>query len=65
MSSTKLRRNRKESGEVDDPVLQMLGVGRELWEQETGDRFVERLRSEEVPRLPAQKQPEAPADLSS
>jgi hypothetical protein len=27
----------------------MLGVGRELWNQESGDDFVERLRSEELP----------------
>jgi hypothetical protein len=31
-----------------DPVLAMLGVGQELWEQETGDQFVERLRSEDI-----------------
>jgi hypothetical protein len=29
-----------------DPVLAMLGVGRKMWEQEPGDRFVDRLRSE-------------------
>jgi len=33
----------------DDPVLRMLGIGKELWEQEPGDRFVERLRAEEPP----------------
>jgi hypothetical protein len=38
----------------DDPVLKMLGVGRELWEHETGDQFVERLRSEEPPADPDQ-----------
>jgi hypothetical protein len=30
-----------------DPVLLMLGVGKELWEQEPGDRFIDRLRREE------------------
>ena len=32
--------------DADDPVLLMLGVGKQLWEYESGDRFVERLRSE-------------------
>ena len=32
-----------------DPVLSMLGAGKHLWKQETGDEFVERLRSEEAP----------------
>lgn len=35
-----------------DPVLAMLGVGRQLWEGETGDSFVERLRSEDLPAPP-------------
>ena len=35
--------------EADDPVLSMLGLGKQLWEQESGDDFVERLRSEEAP----------------
>jgi hypothetical protein len=30
----------------NDPVLQMLGVGRELWQNESGDEFVERERRE-------------------
>ncbi len=34
---------------ADDPVLAMLGVGRQLWELEPGDKFVERLRSEDLP----------------
>lgn len=33
-----------------DPVLAMLGVGRHLWESESGDNFVERLRSEDLPK---------------
>ena len=44
MSETKdPRRN------ADDPVLRMLGVGEQLWTDETGDQFIERLRSEELP----------------
>jgi hypothetical protein len=27
----------------------MLGVGKQLWDRERGDRFIERLRSEEAP----------------
>jgi len=34
------------SSEAADPVLLMLGVGKRLWEVESGDAFVERLRSE-------------------
>ena len=42
----------------DDPVLAMLGVGKQLWVREQGDRFVERLRAEDTepsrrPRLDA------------
>lgn len=40
------------AGEID-PVLAMLGVGRQLWELEPGDDFVERLRSEDLPVPPA------------
>jgi len=40
------------TGETD-PVLAMLGVGRQLWELEPGDNFVERLRSEDGPVPPA------------
>ena len=32
--------------ETTDPVLLMLGVGKELWNSEPGDCFIERLRSE-------------------
>lgn len=41
--------NRDEAIGENDPVLAMLGVGRHLWEMETGDSFVERLRSEDLP----------------
>jgi hypothetical protein len=43
--------------EQDDPVLSMLGVGKHLWERESGDKFVERLRLEfEPPPAPQQKE---------
>ncbi len=42
---------------ASDPVLAMLGVGRQLWELEPGDSFVERLRSEDLPVLPASPSP--------
>ena len=35
--------------ETSDPVLLMLGIGRQLWKREPGDKFVERLRSEDDP----------------
>ena len=30
--------------DADDTLLAMLGVGKQLWESEDGDAFVERLR---------------------
>ena len=36
-----------ESPESGDSVLQMLGVGRDLWTHESGDSLVSRLRSAE------------------
>ena len=51
----------KPVGRGDDPVLSMLGVGQQLWEQEAGDPFVERLRSEDLSAPPV---PEAPASLA-
>jgi len=47
----------KPPGQTEDPVLSMLGVGRQLWEHEAGDRFVERLRSEDAPAAPRPTQP--------
>ena len=44
--------DREESTGAKDPVLAMLGVGRQLWELEPGDNFVERLRSEDLPVPP-------------
>jgi len=45
--------DRDQATGANDPVLAMLGVGRQLWEQEPGDNFVERLRSEDLPVPPA------------
>jgi len=42
----------KQNLETSDPVLLMLGVGRQLWEHEPGDRFVDRLRSEDLSASP-------------
>jgi len=47
---------------ANDPVLAMLGVGRHLWELEPGDNFVERLRSEDLPVLPAMHPSPDPAE---
>ena len=40
---------RDQRDDTDDPVLAMLGVGKQLWKKEPGDKFIERLRSEELP----------------
>ena len=58
-SSSETKRQRHEAG---DPVLLMLGVGKQLWEHEPGDSFVERLRSEDVPPPSFESQPDAPAE---
>jgi hypothetical protein len=50
-----------ERRDEDDPVLLMLGVGKQLWESESGDRFIERLRSEELTDSPASGRHEAAA----
>jgi hypothetical protein len=39
------------TGRTDDPVLALLGAGSQLWEHESGDRFVDRLRSGGALRL--------------
>jgi hypothetical protein len=44
--------------QTNDPVLSMLGVGKQLWEREPGDRFVERLRSEDLPPSPFEYRPD-------
>ncbi len=48
---TKLE-SKSEPKQQHDPVLLMVGVGKQLWEREAGDRFIERLRSEDLPPLP-------------
>ena len=48
--------------ETNDPVLLMLGVGKQLWKRESGDRFIDRLRSEDLPPLPFEGQTQAPAE---
>jgi hypothetical protein len=47
---------------ANDPVLAMLGVGRQLWQIEPGDDFVERLRSEDLPVPPAIHPSPGPAE---
>ena len=42
----------------------MLGVGQQLWERESGNQFVERLRSEEAAAPPSSGLPASSADLS-
>jgi hypothetical protein len=44
--------------ETSDPVLLMLGIGKQLWKRESGDNFVERLRSEDAPP-PFEARPDA------
>src|ERR1700680_2027771 len=46
--------------EMSDPVLLMLGIGKQLWKSEPGDSFVERLRSEDAPP-PLEGRLDAPA----
>jgi hypothetical protein len=53
-------KHKHEQSETDDPVLLMLGVGRQLWQPESGDDFVERLRSEDPPPIPPSRQPASP-----
>ena len=35
------------AGELEDPVLGMIGIGWEIWQCEPADGFVARLRSED------------------
>jgi hypothetical protein len=50
---------KKQSGRVDHPVLAMVGVGQQLWKNEAADRFVERLRSQDISAPPS---PQGTAD---
>jgi len=43
--------------DANDPVLSMLGVGQALWREESGDAFVDRLRSEDEPPKPSSLHP--------
>ena len=54
--------SRDETADVGDPVLAMLGVGQQLWEIESGDSFVERLRSEDLPAPPPTQRSPSPAE---
>ena len=51
MAETKIHRElaRDRRDETQDPVLSMVGVGSYLWERESGEKFIERLRSEDSP----------------
>jgi hypothetical protein len=53
---------KRQGQETSDPVLSMLGVGKQLWKREPGDRFINRLRSEELPPSPFEGHPDAPAE---
>lgn len=62
ISEHKIAQKHRENGPnevigANDPVLAMLGVGRQLWELEPGDSFVERLRSEDFPAPPLSPRP--------
>jgi hypothetical protein len=48
--------------ETNDPVLLMLGVGKQLWERESGDKFIERLRAEDLPPAAFETHPQLPAE---
>src|ERR1700733_13805822 len=54
---------RREIAKAKDAVLAMLGVGKELWEFEPGDSFVERLRSEDLTAPPSVQLSPAPAEI--
>jgi len=62
MSVTEKEVEGKELRQSDDPVLSMVGVGKQLWERESGDSFVERLRTEALADSPAIGQHEPPAE---
>jgi hypothetical protein len=53
----------RETAKTKDPVLAMLGVGKQLWEFEPGDSFVERLRSEDLTGPQSLQLSPAPAEL--
>jgi hypothetical protein len=49
----------------DDPVVKMLGVGKQLWTNEPGDKFIDRLRSEELPPPIRQNRLDVPLEDAS
>ncbi len=53
---------KQQFSQTTDPVLLMLGVGKQLWEREGGDEFVERLRSENQPISGFEAQHNDPAE---
>ena len=56
---------KQQAQETKDPVLSMLGIGKQLWEGEPGDRFIERLRSEDLPPSPFEGRLDAPVETAS
>jgi len=54
-----------DSQDMNDPVLSMLGVGKHLWKHETGDKFVERLRSEDLMPPPFNHGQGSPAESAA
>ena len=56
---------KQQAQETKDPVLSMLGIGKQLWEGEPGDRFIERLRSEDLPPSPFEGRLDAPVENAS
>ena len=56
--------NEHQHDETSDPVLLILGVGKQLWVLEPGDSFVERLRSDDArPLTPFEEQLDIPAQF--
>jgi hypothetical protein len=54
---------RHEVAKTKDPVLAMLGVGKQLWASEPGDSFVERLRSEDLIAPSSVEPSSAPSEM--
>jgi hypothetical protein len=58
MEPTKNESNMNQISETEDPVLLMLGLGRHLWKQESGEKFNERMRSEDLTAPPFRSRPQ-------
>jgi hypothetical protein len=65
MVKTESQPDIREGRDGDDPVLSMIGVGKQLWRQEPGDIFVERLRSETLSAPPLAGQPESSGESAT